>query len=64
MAPLPLERHDDFEHNGYDPRKVDVAYDLKEEEQRKCNINLAQKHVRFYIFSSLHMLSTTHYVCC
>lgn len=30
-APLPLERQRDLEQNGDDPRKVDVANDLKKE---------------------------------
>lgn len=29
IAPLPLERHSEFEQNGYDPCKVDVTHDLK-----------------------------------
>jgi len=29
VAPLPLERHGDFEQNGDDPREVDVTDDLE-----------------------------------
>lgn len=39
-APLPLERQRDLEQDGDDPRKVDVANDLKKRENRSAGLSI------------------------